>query len=185
MRITDFKFCSKCSSHKHRNEFCKNAGKSDGLSKWCRKCHAAHRSANGVPAICKYCASEFTKTGDRKVFCSNACRFNSTRKYDLERLRALADGGARLVDMSRELGVSGASLYRALRTNKLYAIWAAKRAHKNAGVDAREHNAPVYLRGSAHHPKLCAINSLLAGWKAVTSTTSGPPTTSGPFAESA
>jgi hypothetical protein len=45
MRITDFKHCSKCRSHKHRDEFAKNWQTKDGLNSWCRQCHKAHRIA--------------------------------------------------------------------------------------------------------------------------------------------
>jgi hypothetical protein len=183
MRITDFKYCSKCNLHKHRDEYAKNAHTRDGLNNWCKKCQWVQRNANGIPAICRQCSKQFMKCKNRRTFCSRACRIASTRKYDPIKLAELAKTGATSTDMAKALGVSTPSLIRALHSSKLYDIWLEKRARETGFSSPRADNAPVFLRGSAHQPELCAINSLLAGWKSVP-TASEAKTVSTPFAKS-
>jgi hypothetical protein len=106
MRITDFKYCSKCNLHKHRDEYAKNAHTRDGLNNWCKKCQWVQRNANGIPAICRQCSKQFMKCKNRRTFCSRACRIASTRKYDPIKLAELAKTGATSTDMAKALGVS-------------------------------------------------------------------------------
>ena len=42
MRITDFKYCSKCTQHKHQDEFASNVRARSGKQPWCRACMSEH-----------------------------------------------------------------------------------------------------------------------------------------------
>lgn len=45
MRITDFKYCSRCKSHKHRDLFRNAMMTKDGKQGWCIECNRLYRIA--------------------------------------------------------------------------------------------------------------------------------------------
>lgn len=45
MRITDFKHCCKCKSHKLRADFSESTWAKDGKQPWCKQCTKLHRLA--------------------------------------------------------------------------------------------------------------------------------------------
>jgi hypothetical protein len=45
MRITDFKHCGRCRSHKHRDLFSESTTTKDGKQDWCKECMKLYRAA--------------------------------------------------------------------------------------------------------------------------------------------
>jgi hypothetical protein len=57
MRLTDFKYCSKCTQHKHQDDFAANVRSRSGKQPWCRACMSAH------------CATKRAKVGQTSRGC--------------------------------------------------------------------------------------------------------------------
>lgn len=58
MKITDFKYCTACKQHKHRDEYWKNANSKDGRAHYCVDCSkkmaARYRWRNEVQRAAMY-----------------------------------------------------------------------------------------------------------------------------------
>lgn len=55
MRLGDFKYCSKCTSHKYQDEFAANVRAKGGKQPWCRACMKAHCAAKKGPYASRGC----------------------------------------------------------------------------------------------------------------------------------
>ncbi len=77
--------------------------------------------------ICKQCGSEFVASRSRRFFCNHACSSASIRKFDLVKLKQLAERGELGKNMAADMGISPSRLHYVLLDYGLLEAWRKRR----------------------------------------------------------